>query len=296
MSGFPLIAVLLWSGNAIVSKLAAASMAPATIAFYRCLLAWLLLTPWLARPLWQRRHALRPHLGKICLLALLGMVLNQSLGYYAAVQISAVNMGIHNALIPLMTVLLSLWLLKESPTLGALFGTLISLFGLFWLLGEGHPARLLAQGIGRGDLLMLLAVFSYALYGVLFKRWALPMSGWQFVYLQMTAALCWLLPDFLRVGQWQLEKAQLPLILYAAIPATLLGSWCWLEGVRRLGANRTAIYMNLLPLFIAVIAVLLLGERLAGFHLVGGGLTLAGVILCQLWRQPLRQPPLPAAA
>jgi len=296
MSGFPLIAVLLWSGNAIVSKLAAASLAPATIAFYRCLLAWLLLTPWLARPLWRQRQALRPYLGKICLLALLGMVLNQTLGYYAAVQVSAVNMGIHNALIPLMTVLLSLWLLKEGPTLGALFGTLISLVGLVWLLGEGHPARLLAQGIGRGDLLMLLAVFSYALYGVLFKRWALPLSGWQFVYLQMTAALIWLLPDFLRVGQWQLAAVQLPLILYAAIPATLLGSWCWLEGVRRLGASRTAIYMNLLPLFTAVIAVLLLGERLAGFHLVGGGLTLAGVILCQWWRQPLRQPPLPATA
>ena len=68
-----------------------------------------------------------------------------------------------------------------------------------------------------------------------------------------------------RITSYNVCYTKLLRILYAAIPATLLGSWCWLEGVRRLGANRTAIYMNLLPLFTAVIAVLLLGERLAGF-------------------------------
>ncbi len=290
MFWYPLLAVLIWSGNAIVCKLAAGTIEPGVIAFYRWLLAWLLVTPFMARTVWQQRQQIRPHLRRLMILALLGMMLNQSLGYYAAQSISAVNIGILNALIPLLTVLLSLWLLRDTPTLGVATGSVLSFAGLLWLVGEGQPARLLAQGISQGDLLMMLSVFTYALYGVLLKRWSLPFSGWLMLYLQMSAALLWLLPDFLRSDSWALTADNLPLVLYAALPASLLGTLFWLQGVRHLGANRTAIFMNLLPLFTTGIAVLWLGERLQSYHLWGGSLTLLGVLLCQLWRQPLRAP------
>ena len=262
MFWYPLLAVLIWSGNAIVCKLAAGAIEPGVIAFYRWLLAWLLVTPFMARTVWQQRQQIRPHLRRLMILALLGMMLNQSLGYYAAQSISAVNIGILNALIPLLTVLLSLWLLRDTPTLGIATGSVLSFAGLLWLVSEGQPARLLAQGVSQGDLLMMLSVFTYALYGVLLKRWSLPFSGWMMLYLQMSAAL----------------------------PASLLGTLFWLQGVRHLGANRTAIFMNLLPLFTTGIAVLWLGEQLRAYHLWGGSLTLLGVLLCQLWRQPLRAP------
>ena len=290
MFWYPLLAVLIWSGNAIVCKLAAGTIEPGVIAFYRWLLAWLLVTPFMARTVWQQRQQIRPHLRRLMILALLGMMLNQSLGYYAAQSISAVNIGILNALIPLLTVLLSLRLLRDTPTLGVATGSVLSFAGLLWLVSEGQPARLLAQGISQGDLLMMLSVFTYALYGVLLKRWSLPFSGWLMLYLQMSAALLWLLPDFLRSDSWALTADNLPLVLYAALPASLLGTLFWLQGVRHLGANRTAIFMNLLPLFTTGIAVLWLGERLQSYHLWGGSLTLLGVLLCQLWRQPLRAP------
>ena len=290
MFWYPLLAVLIWSGNAIVCKLAAGTIEPGVIAFYRWLLAWLLVTPFMARTVWQQRQQIRPHLRRLMILALLGMMLNQSLGYYAAQSVSAVNIGILNALIPLLTVLLSLWLLRDTPTLGVATGSVLSFAGLLWLVSEGQPARLLAQGISQGDLLVMLSVFTYALYGVLLKRWSLPFSGWLMLYLQMSAALLWLLPDFLRSDSWALTADNLPLVLYAALPASLLGTLFWLQGVRHLGANRTAIFMNLLPLFTTGIAVLWLGERLQSYHLWGGSLTLLGVLLCQLWRQPLRAP------
>lgn len=290
MFWYPLLAVLIWSGNAIVCKLAAGAIEPGVIAFYRWLLAWLLVTPFMARTVWQQRQQIRPHLRRLMILALLGMMLNQSLGYYAAQSISAVNIGILNALIPLLTVLLSLWLLRDTPTLGIATGSVLSFAGLLWLVSEGQPARLLAQGVSQGDLLMMLSVFTYALYGVLLKRWSLPFSGWMMLYLQMSAALLWLLPDFLRSESWALTADNLPLVLYAALPASLLATLFWLQGVRHIGANRTAIFMNLLPLFTTLFAVLWLGEQLQSYHLWGGSLTLLGVLLCQLWRQPLRAP------
>ena len=290
MFWYPLLAVLFWSGNAIVCKLAAGAIEPGVIAFYRWLLAWLLVTPFMARTVWQQRQQTRPHLRRLMILALLGMMLNQSLGYYAAQSISAVNIGILNALIPLLTVLLSLWLLRDTPTLGIATGSVLSSAGLLWLVSEGQPARFLAHGVSRGDLLMRWPVFFYALYGVLLKRCTLPFSGWMMLYLQMSAALLWLLPDFLRSESWALTADNLPLVLYAALPASLLATLFWLQGVRHIGANRTAIFMNLLPLFTTGIAVLWLGEQLQSYHLWGGSLTLLGVLLCQLWRQPLRAP------
>jgi drug/metabolite transporter (DMT)-like permease len=78
---FPLGAVLIWAGNTVISKMSAGVIAPEDISFYRWVLAALLMSPFLARPTWAARAQIRPHLGKILVLALLGMVLFQSLAY-----------------------------------------------------------------------------------------------------------------------------------------------------------------------------------------------------------------------
>ncbi|MGL5006661.1 MAG: EamA family transporter [Plesiomonas sp.] len=85
----PLLTVLIWSGNAIVNKMAATSIDPAAIAFYRWLLAFIVLTPFMLLSVWNNRQKLRLYWGKFIVLALLGMAINQTLGYYAGLTISA---------------------------------------------------------------------------------------------------------------------------------------------------------------------------------------------------------------
>ncbi|MFW1986026.1 EamA family transporter, partial [Acinetobacter guillouiae] len=65
-------------------------------------------------------------------------------------------------------------------------------------------------------------------------------------------------------------------------------SYLWIEGVRHLGHNKNSIFMNLLPVFTALIAVVLLGEHLQVFHVVGGGLTLCGILLSQIIQKPIQ--------
>ena len=103
----PLVAVLIWSINTIVSKLSAGSIDPAAISFYRWLLALLVLTPFCLPGVWRHRHTIKTQLWRLLVLGLLGMVLYQSLAYYAAHSVSAVMMGILGATIPLLTILLS---------------------------------------------------------------------------------------------------------------------------------------------------------------------------------------------
>ncbi len=284
---FPLFAVLIWSINAVVSKMSATAIDPAAISFYRWLLALLVLAPFALPGVWRHRQQVKQNGWKLLVLGLLGMVLYQSLAYYAAHSVSALFMGILNALIPLLTVLLSLLLLRLAPTVGILLGSLLSFCGLVWLVSQGNPAQLLSHGLGKGELMMFAASGSYALYGVLTKRWALPLPNWQSLWVQIFFGVLLLTPGFLLAPDVSLNAHNIPLVLFAGIPASVIAPFLWIQGVARLGASTTSIFMNLVPIFTAIIAVLFLHEQLLAYHYIGGGITIAGVALAQRLRIPL---------
>ncbi|MBD8163655.1 DMT family transporter [Erwinia persicina] len=284
---FPLLAVLIWSVNAIVSKMSAAAIDPAAISFYRWLLALLVLTPFALPGVWRHRQQIARSWWKLLVLGLLGMVLYQSLAYYAAHSVSALFMGILNALIPLLTVLLSVVVMRLAPTVGILLGSLLSFCGLVWLVSAGHPAQLLSHGLGKGEMMMFAASASYALYGVLTKRWAIPLPNWQSLWVQIFFGVLLLTPNFLMAPDVSLNAQNIPLVLFAAIPASVIAPFLWIQGVMRMGASTASIFMNLVPIFTAIIAVTFLHESLHSYHFIGGGITLAGVILAQRLRIPL---------
>lgn len=286
---FPLFAVLIWSVNAIVNKLSASAIEPAAISFYRWLLAWLVLTPFVLPGVIRQWQTIRPHLLRLMVLGLLGMALYQSLAYYAAHSVSALFMGIIAALIPLLTVLLSVVILRIAPTVGILAGSLISFCGLIWLVSAGNPDQLLHHGIGAGEAMMLAASASYALHGVMTKRWSIPLPVWQSLYVQIAFGVLLLLPGFLMTPDVALTPHNLPLVAFAGLFASILAPWLWIHGVQKLGASITSIFMNLTPVFTALIAVLFLHEHLHSYHWIGGGLTLTGVLLAQRLRRPLTQ-------
>ncbi|MDQ9130183.1 DMT family transporter [Serratia fonticola] len=284
---FPLLAVLIWSINAVVSKVSATSIDPAAISFYRWALALIVLTPFVLPGAIRNWPAIRANWWKLMILGLLGMVLYQSLAYYAAHSVSALFMGILNSLIPLLTVLIGIFVLRVAPTVGIALGSILSLGGLVWLVSAGQPGLLLQHGIGKGELMMFAASASYALYGVLTKRWAIPLPNWQSLYAQIVFGVVLLLPNFLMAQDVQLTSQNIPLVLFAGIPASIAAPFLWIQGVMRLGANKASIFMNLAPVFTAIIAVLFLHEQLHSYHLIGGGVALLGVILSQRLRTPL---------
>ncbi|MCG3469981.1 DMT family transporter [Xenorhabdus bovienii] len=284
---FPFIAVLIWSINAVVSKAAATSIEPAAIAFYRWFIAFLVLTPFVLWPVLKQRKAVIQYWWKLLILGTLGMVLNQSMAYYAAHTVSATLIGIFTSLIPLLTVIISIFALRVAPTVGITLGTVFSLFGLVWLVSKGEPASLLEHGLGIGEVMLFIASASYALYGVLTKRWAIPLPNWQSLYIQIGFSLLLLLPNFMMTEDVRLTSDNISLVLFAGIPASILAPYLWIQGVTRLGANMTSIFMNLAPVFTAIIAIVFLHERMQSYHLIGGGIVLVGVILAQRLRIPL---------
>lgn len=284
---FPLGAVVIWAINSVVSKLSVGVITPEAISFYRWIIALVMLTPFILPSVIRNRAALSREWLKLLVLGALGMVLYQSLAYYAAQTVSALFIGIIVASIPLLTIIFSLFILRLTPTLGIVFGAILSFAGLTWLISQGHPQQLLSHGLGRGELMMIVAAAAYALYGVLTKRWSMNLPQWQSLYVQILFAVLLLIPGFLLTPDIALTTHNLPLVLYAAIPASIAAPWLWIQGVIRLGANTTSIFLNLSPVFTAIIAIIFLHEKLHSWHWIGGILTLAGVVLAQRLRTPI---------
>ncbi|MEG1041115.1 MAG: DMT family transporter [Pseudomonas sp.] len=291
---FPLLAIFIWAGNTVITKMSAGAIFPAEIGFYRWLLAGLLFTPFLLRPMLRHWAEIRPNLGKIFVLGVLGMAVYQSLAYFAAAITSATNMGIILSLMPLMSLALAIISLGQRLTFGALIGAVVSFVGVLVVVSAGDLGALLQHGVNGGDLMMLIATLAYALYSTLLKKWQLRLPPLVLLYLQVLVAIIVLLPLFLLSDKTGLGQGNIGLVLYACVLASMIAPLAWMQAVSRLGPSRTTLFFNLLPAITAVIAAVVLDEQLALYHVSGGLMTLAGVILAERWQTPLRPAPLTA--
>lgn len=219
---------------------------------------------------------------------MLGTALYQSLAYFAASLTTATNMGIIQSMVPMMALGLSIACLGTRLTSGALLGAVLSFAGVLVVVSAGNPASLIEQGVNRGDAMVLVAAASYAVYSTLLKKWQLRLPPLQLLYVQILLAIMVLLPPFMLSAKTGLNASNLPMVLYAAIPTSMLAPWLWMTSIMRLGPSRTTLFFNLMPIATALIAAATLGEQLALYHLFGGALTLCGVILAERWTTPLR--------
>lgn len=284
---FPLLAVLFWAGNTVVNKMTVGVIFPAEVGFYRWLFAGVLFAPFMLRPVLKNWQAIAPHWWKIVVLGVLGMAVYQSLAYFAAPKTSATHMGIILSLMPVMSLAMAIIALGQRLTMGAVFGALLSLLGVLVVVSTGDLRHLTQHGINMGDAMMLVATLAYALYGTLLKYWQMDIAALQLLYLQILVAIVVLLPLFWFSEKAGLNSSNLPLVLFACVFASIAAPLAWMHAIRLIGPSRTAVFFNLMPVLTIIIAALVLSERLALYHAVGGGLTLFGVVLSERWTRPL---------
>jgi drug/metabolite transporter (DMT)-like permease len=280
---YPLLAIFIWAGNTVITKMSAGAIFPAEIGFYRWLLAGMLFTPFMLKSVIAHWSAIAPNLGKVFILGVLGMAIYQSLAYFAASMTTATNMGIILSLMPLMSLAMAIACLGQRLTAGALAGAVLSLIGVLVVVSSGSLAVLMEHGVNLGDGLMLIATLAYALYSTLLKKWQLRLPPLVLLYLQVLVAVVVLFPLFAASPKIGPTPQNIPLVLYACLLASMVAPLAWMQAVVRLGPSRTVMFFNLLPLITALIAAVVLREQLAMYHLVGGALTLGGVIVSERW-------------
>jgi drug/metabolite transporter (DMT)-like permease len=276
------IATLCWSGNFIVGRAVAGQVPPIALAFWRWTLGFVLVIGPAWKHLRRDTPALRARFGTLLILSFLGIALFNSLVYVGLQTTTATNGVLMQSVMPLLILLFSYLLFKERVTRGQLAAVAISLVGVMVIVSRGTLQTLLDLAFAVGDAWIFLAVLGYGLYSVLLRQrpavHPLTMLAATFV-LGALMLLPFYLWESLAGNEISPTPTAIAAIVYVAVFPSLVAYLCFNRAIELIGANRVGQYLHLMPVFGSILAAIFLRERLQGFHLAGGLLIAAGIVL-----------------
>lgn len=277
-------ATLLWGGNFVIGRAVAGDIPPITFAFLRWLVAFMIFLPIAYHRTKKEWPMLKQHFGAVILLALTGVAAFNTLVYIGLHYTTSINASLMNSTTPIMIYILSFLLLKERLTRFQAIGTLVSLAGVLFIISGGSLDSLLAFSFNKGDLIVLAAVFCWSVYSLLIKKYAGKLPGYSTFLVTIAIGALMLLPftayELLTIPQtieWSIST--ISAILYVGIVASIVAFLSWNTGVIALGANKAGIYLNFIPVFATIFAVIFLNEQLLIAQVVGGIAVIAGVFI-----------------
>ena len=279
---------LCWGANAILGKIAVGEISPMLLVTLRWLSVVILLLIFARKYLIQDWPILRHHLRYICLMGTLGFTAFNALFYVAAHSTSAINIGILQGSIPIFVLLGTFLLYQFRITAVQTFGVAVTLVGVVAVASGGDITLLADLSINQGDLYMLIACLFYAGYSIgLSRRPAVSALG-LFSSIAMVAFIVSLpLLAFEIAG----DKFQAPtatgwiVVALVSILPSLVAQVFFMHGVSLIGPGRAGVFVNLVPVFTSILAVVFLQETFELFHAVSLGLVLGGIGLSELGKQ-----------
>jgi drug/metabolite transporter (DMT)-like permease len=276
------VAPLCWGGNIVLGRGMADIIPPVSFAFWRWMIAFLILLPFTWRTARQDWSRVVKSWKIMCVLSILGVSFFNTMLYTAVHTTTAINGAMIQTAMPAVIILATLVMFREKVSALQIMGVAICILGAFIVILRGRWDTLLGMSFASGDILMMGAVILYALYSALLRRRPAvhPLS---FLLYTFGLGILFLLPLYI----WELAgSATMNLnhrvilsILYVAVFPSIVAYFCWNRGVEVLGANRTGLFINLIPVFASVLAILFLGESLQAFHFFGMSLIFGGMIL-----------------
>lgn len=277
------LACLLWAGNIVVGRALAGLVGPWTIVTGRSLISVLLFAI-LLQVLRRNKGSAKaePALGsdwfKLLLMSLTGVAGYQAALYFGVRSTTAINASLIHAAAPLVTIILAWAMVGARVNRWQWAGSLCSLTGIGFLVGQGRFSLGSIQFNG-GDLLIVLAMLLWALFSILSQGVMKKRSVVSSTALVTLFALFMVLP----AGVWEISTSSGTLsgwavagISYTALGAGVLAFLSWNYGVKELGAATAMIFINLSPVYSVLLAMLFLGEKPGTYHLVGALLVLGG--------------------
>ncbi len=276
------LAALTWAGNYVVGRWVAGAVPPGGLALGRWLVAALCLLP-IAWPHLRRDWpVIARHWRYVLVMGFTGAALFGTLQYAALQYTTAANGGLLSATSPVWIALAGALMFGDRLAARQAAGLAVSMTGALAIVTQGNPANLAVLKLNIGDLMLLVTLASWGIYSALLRQ--KPALHWSsFTLALFTVALLANLPVVIvEHALGQPLRATLPTlvsVLYTGLVSSVIGFIAWNRGVEIIGAARAGVYLNLIPIFSVVLAVVLLGERLQAFHLVACVLVFTGLWL-----------------
>jgi len=273
---------LFWAGNIVLARHVGDHVPPITLTTIRWFGVFLILLPFAWPHLKRDWPALRAHLPMLLLLSAIGFAYNNAISYWAMQYTQALNALLIQSSGPLFVAMWSLILFGVRLTGAQLAGIAISLAGVLTIILRGDFSALASISFNKGDVMFASSLVSFGLYSALLPRRPVTHQLSLISFTTCCGALM-LVPfsvwEFSTGAVLKFDFLTLATLGYVLIFPSTLAYMFFNRGLALIGPNRAAPFFHLVPVFGSAMAILLLGEQLRLFHLIGYALVLAGVII-----------------
>ena len=288
--GALVLTAALWGSSAVTARGLLDTMSPVALTALR----WIVVLAALAPFVWRERaaiaHALASDTRTLAVFALVGFAPQTLLVYVALEGTTAINLALFNSAIPVLIVAIAALLHHRRPRALELAGLALSLAGVVAIVARGRWSTLASLSVNPHDLLVLVGMGVWAYYTVRLADRAPALSFPAFMFAAGTLGLAMIAP----VAAWEALARGIALpsasalagVAYLALLPTLVAMLLFAHGIARVGPVQAGLFTHLVPVFGAVLATLLLGERLQPFHAVGFALVAGGAALGCLKPEP----------
>ena len=277
-------ATLFWAGNFIVGKTASINeIPPISLNFYRWFVAWLILLPFTFRELIKKKDYILNNIGLFIVLGITAVTIFNSALFYSLKFTQVISGVLMISTVPVMIIFISSLLKIEKTNFFQIIGVGLSLTGVLFIITKADIGLLKNLDFNRGDLIMIIAMLSWATYSALLKKKKYELSQISLLQVVISFGVIFLIPlyfiDMNMGNSIKLEKPFFLTLTYVVLFPGLASFFFWIKGVALIGANRSGIFLHLMPIFGAVMAMIIFDEKFMFYHLLGAVFILMGIIL-----------------
>ena len=279
-----ILTTIFWSGNFIVGK--AASMfqiPPFSLNFYRWFFAGLILLPFTYKEIINKKKYILDNLGFFIILGITSITIFNSIVYYSLYYTQVISGILMISTIPVWIIFISSLLNIEKTNIFQILGVVLSLTGVIFIITKADLNLIKNLDFNKGDLSMVVAMFSWAIYSALLKSKKYEISQVSLLEVVIICGLTFLIPIYfieMSMGNQIILGKSFYLILgYVVIFPGLAAFFFWIKGISIIGANRAGIFLHLMPIMGAVMAMLIFDEKFMFYHILGAIFIIAGITL-----------------
>ena len=276
------LTTIFWSGNFIVGKAATIyEIPPFSLNFFRWLFAGIILLPFTFKEIFLKKNYIKANIGLFIILGITSITVFNSIVYYSLYFTQVITGVLMISTIPVWIILISSLLKIEKTNIYQIFGILLSLIGVIAIVTKSDLNVIKGLEFNKGDLSIIIAMFSWAIFSTLLKKKKLEVSQITLLQVVIIFGLIFLTPIYiieLLLGNYiVLEKPFFLTLAYVVIFPGLLSFLFWIKGISVIGANRSGIFLHLMPIFGSVFAIIIFKEKIMFYHLIGAIFIIFGI-------------------
>ncbi len=281
---FLILAALFWSGNFIVGKFATLfEIPPLTLNVFRWISVWFILIPFTYKEIYNNTHYIKKNWLVISFMGVITISTFNSVVYYALNYTQVVNAVLMLAAIPAATIVLTSLMKIEKTNIFQLLGLFLSIIGIGSIISNGEIQNIISLSFNKGDVWMLVCVITWSLYSTLLKKHKFKFSQFTLIQLMVTVGILFLIPQFFyekSIGaEVNFNQAFFLILFYVVVFPAIAAYYCWQKGIEIIGPNRATMFVQLMPLFSAILAIIIFKEKFELYHFVGASFILTGIYL-----------------